>query len=203
MPAGPKAETISIKKAKTKGNPKPISRTLSWPRDSQEKSSATGSGAREPPPSRSLVICVRSIAFRFSSCWRCSAAARSSRRLATSRQASAVARSSFVQFADSFPTVPRTRSPDMTGRASTAAIAASTCATLRWVVSSLQLAVDFFDLAFGIFVGCRNGFASADECGAILRVDANRTGKSPHKAQSPDGHEAQRKAFLLARATGS
>ena len=55
MPAGPNADTISIRNAKTSGNPNPMSRTLNCPRESHANSSATGSGAREPPPSRSLL----------------------------------------------------------------------------------------------------------------------------------------------------
>ena len=59
MPAGPEAETISIKNAKMSGNPNPMSRTLSWPRESHANNSATGSAASEPPPSRNFAICPR------------------------------------------------------------------------------------------------------------------------------------------------
>ena len=109
-----------------------ISRTLSWPRESQANKLGDWIG-RQGTAALTQLRDLRS-QFTFgvlASVLSFFGAARSSRRRATSMHASAVDRSSFVQLAESFPTVPRMRSPTMTGRASTAAIAASTCATVR------------------------------------------------------------------------
>src|SRR5262245_843573 len=115
----------------------------------------------------------------------------SQRSEAISAHAAAVTRSSLLQFADSFPTVPRTRSRMVTGRASTDAIAASICATLRVAWSDASV-VDLTQVSLSFLEGARDSFAGADKRGAILRVHSDCAGDSPEKAHQPNRHEHER-----------